>query len=78
MTAMSSWGMPGGGATEGAAGTQRRTLWATWRQTIGGTAAALAVAVALYFLPLTMGLPTSYENLMQHVWFESWDHDLFH
>ena len=53
-----------------------------WRYRPGGAwvvvaFAACAVAVALYFLPLAMGLPTGYENLQNHIWFESWDHDLF-
>ena len=39
--------------------------------------AASAVALAVYFLPLAMGLPTGHENLQQHIWFESWDHKLF-
>jgi dolichyl-phosphate-mannose-protein mannosyltransferase len=49
--------------------------WGAW---VVVAFAALAVTVALYFLPLTMGLPTTYENLQQHIWFGSWDHDLFH
>src|SRR5919112_1482307 len=39
--------------------------------------AASAVALAVYFLPLAMGLPTGHENLQQHIWFESWDHKFF-
>jgi dolichyl-phosphate-mannose-protein mannosyltransferase len=35
--------------------------------------AACAVSLALYFLPLAMGLPTGYENMQQHIWFGSWD-----
>ena len=46
--------------------------WGAW---VVVAFAACAVAVALYFLPLAMGLPTGYENLQQHIWFESWDHD---
>jgi dolichyl-phosphate-mannose--protein O-mannosyl transferase len=55
-------------------------LWRyrTWGAWVVVAFAALAAAVALYFLPLTMGLSTSYENLQQHIWFESWDHGLFH
>jgi dolichyl-phosphate-mannose--protein O-mannosyl transferase len=35
--------------------------------------AACAVALALYFLPLAMGLPTGHGNLQQHIWLGSWD-----
>jgi dolichyl-phosphate-mannose-protein mannosyltransferase len=48
--------------------------WGAW---VVVAFAACAVSLALYFLPLAMGLPTGYENLQQHIWFESWDHDLF-
>jgi dolichyl-phosphate-mannose--protein O-mannosyl transferase len=48
--------------------------WGPW--VVVGFAAG-TVAAALYFLPLAMGLPTSYENLQQHIWFEAWDHVLF-
>ena len=48
--------------------------WGAW---VVVAFAACAVVLALYFLPLAMGLPTGYENLQQHIWFESWDHDLF-
>jgi dolichyl-phosphate-mannose--protein O-mannosyl transferase len=49
--------------------------WGAW---VVVAFAACSVALALYFLPLTMGLPTGYEDLQQHIWLESWDHDLFH
>ena len=48
--------------------------WGAWAVVAFAVA---AVALALYFLPLAMGLPTGYENLQQHIWFKSWDHDLF-
>jgi dolichyl-phosphate-mannose-protein mannosyltransferase len=53
----------------------RYRSWGAW---VVVAFAALVVTVALYFLPLTMGLPMTYENLQQHIWFGSWDHDLFH
>lgn len=48
--------------------------WGAW---VVVAFAACAVSLAVYFLPLAMGLPTGHENLRQHIWFESWDHDLF-
>ncbi len=39
--------------------------------------AACAVVAALYFLPITMALPTGNESLRQHIWFGSWDHVQF-
>jgi dolichyl-phosphate-mannose-protein mannosyltransferase len=53
----------------------RYRSWGAW---VVVAFAALVVTVALYFLPLTMGQPTSFETLQQHIWFGSWDHDLFH
>jgi dolichyl-phosphate-mannose-protein mannosyltransferase len=49
--------------------------WGAW---VVVAFAACAVAVALYFLPLTMALPTSHESLQQHLWLGSWDHAPFH
>src|SRR5215212_5121899 len=48
--------------------------WGAW---VVVAFAACAVALALYSLPLAMGLPMGYENLQQHIWFESWDHEQF-
>jgi dolichyl-phosphate-mannose-protein mannosyltransferase len=54
-------------------------LWGprSWGAWVVVAFAACAVSLAVYFLPLAMGLPTGHENLRQHIWFESWDHDLF-
>jgi dolichyl-phosphate-mannose--protein O-mannosyl transferase len=32
----------------------------------------LAVAFALFFLPMVTGLPMSREFLQQHIWIDSW------
>jgi dolichyl-phosphate-mannose-protein mannosyltransferase len=44
--------------------------WGAW---IVVAFAACAVAVALYFLPLTIALPIGQESLQQHLWLGSWD-----
>jgi dolichyl-phosphate-mannose-protein mannosyltransferase len=48
--------------------------WGSW--VVVGFAAGV-VSLALYFLPLAMGLPIGYENLQQHIWLKPWVHDLF-
>jgi dolichyl-phosphate-mannose--protein O-mannosyl transferase len=48
--------------------------WGAW---VVVAFAACAVAAALYFLPLTIALPTSQESLRQHLWLGSWYRILF-
>jgi dolichyl-phosphate-mannose-protein mannosyltransferase len=47
----------------------RRPPWGPW---VVVAFAALAVASALFFLPLAIGLPMSPEYLEQHIWLDSW------
>jgi dolichyl-phosphate-mannose-protein mannosyltransferase len=49
----------------------RYRWWGAW---VVVAFAACAVAVALYFLPLTIALPLGQEGLRQHLWLGSWDH----
>ena len=52
----------------------RYRSWGTWTVV---AFAACTVAAALYFLPITTALPTSHEDLRQHIWLGSWDHIQF-
>jgi dolichyl-phosphate-mannose--protein O-mannosyl transferase len=52
----------------------RYRSWGAW---VVVAFAACALAVALYFLPLTMALPTSQESLRQHLWLGTWYRILF-
>jgi dolichyl-phosphate-mannose-protein mannosyltransferase len=47
----------------------RRGSWGPW---VVVAFTALAVAFALFFLPMVTGLPMSREFLLQHIWIDSW------